>query len=94
MIENNHSECLLIHNIVLEEDNMPWNGKHRGGTLCDCCFLFTHNFSLFVDDGDIQQFFAEDDDDDDEEEEEDSDSELSLPQATAKRNLMVQYVQL
>lgn len=46
-----------------------------------------HNFCLFADDGDIEQFFAEDDDDDD------SDSELSQPQATAKRNLMVQYLQ-
>ena len=51
-----------------------------------CSLLY---FCLFGDGGDIQQFFAEDDDDD----EEDSDSELSPPQATAKRNLMVQYLQ-
>ena len=38
-------------------------------------------------------FFAEDDDDDDDDDnDDDSDSELSQPQATAKRNLMVQYL--
>ena len=54
-----------------------------------------HNFCLFADDGDFEQFFAEDDDDDDDDDDndDDSDSELSQPQATAKRNLMVQYLQ-
>ena len=54
------------------------------------CLL--HNFCPFADDGDIKQFFAEDDDDDDDNDD-DSDSELSQPQATAKRNLMVQCLQ-
>ena len=52
-----------------------------------------HNFCLFADDGDFEQFFAEDDDDDDDDDnDDDSDSELSQPQATAKKNLMVQYL--
>ena len=54
-----------------------------------------HNFCLFADDGDIEQFFAENDDDDDDDNDDDSDSELCQPQATAKRNLMDldQYLQ-
>ena len=34
-------EVLRVVEGKMEEDNMPWKGRHRGGTLCDCCCLFT-----------------------------------------------------
>ena len=49
-----------------------------------------HNFCLFADEGDIEQFFDDDSDGDDS----DSDDQPNqpLPQAVAKRNMMVQYL--
>ena len=52
------------------------------------CVLY--NFCLFADQGDIEQFLDDNGDDGD-----DSDSDQpdqSMPQAIAKRNLMVQYL--
>lgn len=46
-----------------------------------------HNFCLLADEGDIEQFFDDDSDGDDS----DSDDQ-PLPQAVAKRNMMVQYL--
>ena len=49
-----------------------------------------HNFCLLADEGDIEQFFDDDSDGDDS----DSDDQPNqpLPQAVAKRNMMVQYL--
>ena len=42
-----------------------------------------HNFCLLADEGDIEQFFDDDSDDQ---------PDQPLPQAVAKRNMMVQYL--
>lgn len=49
-----------------------------------------HNFCLFADQGDIEQFLDEDGDDGDNSESDQPDQ--PMPQAIAKRNLMVQYL--
>ena len=49
-----------------------------------------HNFCLLADEGDIEQFFDDDSDGDDSDS--DDQPEQPLPQAVAKRNMMVQYL--
>ena len=49
-----------------------------------------HNFCLLADEGDIEQFFDDDSDGDDLESDDQPDQ--PLPQAVAKRNMMVQYL--
>ena len=49
-----------------------------------------HNFCLLADEGDIEQFFADDSDGDDSDSDDQPDQ--PLPQAVAKRNMMVQYL--
>ena len=49
-----------------------------------------HNFCLLADEGDIEQFFDDDIDGDDSNSDDQPDQ--PLPQAVAKRNMMVQYL--
>ena len=49
-----------------------------------------HNFCLLADEGDIEQFFDDDSDGDDSDSDDQPDQ--PLPQAVAKRNMMVQYL--
>ena len=49
-----------------------------------------HNFCLLADEGDIEQFFDDDSDGDDLDSDDQPDQ--PLPQAVAKRNMMVQYL--
>ena len=49
-----------------------------------------HNFCLLADEGDIEQFF--DDDSDGNDSDSDDQPDQPLPQAVAKRNMMVQYL--
>lgn len=49
-----------------------------------------HNFCLLADKGDIEQFFDDDNDGDDSDSDDQPDQ--PLPQAVAKRNMMVQYL--
>lgn len=49
-----------------------------------------HNFCLLADEGDIKQFFDDDSDGDDSDSDDQPDQ--PLPQAVAKRNMMVQYL--
>ena len=49
-----------------------------------------HNFCLLADEGDLQQFFDDDSDGDDSDSDDQPDQ--PLPQAVAKRNMMVQYL--
>ena len=49
-----------------------------------------HNFCLLADEGDISQFFDDDSDGDDSDSDDQPDQ--PLPQAVAKRNMMVQYL--
>ena len=49
-----------------------------------------HNFCLLADEGDLEQFFDDDSDGDDSDSDDQPDQ--PLPQAVAKRNMMVQYL--
>ena len=62
--------------------------EEMSSVVTAACVL--HNFCLFDDQGDIAQFLDEDDDDGDDLDGDQPDQ--PMPQAIAKRNLMVQYL--
>ena len=62
--------------------------EERPSVVSAACVL--HNFCLLADEGNIEEFFDDDSNADDSDSDDQPDQ--PLPQAVAKRNMMVQYL--